>query len=179
MPITYRYDPPTDVVRVAAAGDVTGAEIRDYFQAVVREPWWRPGMCFLADNRGVTTMPSQADLQSGAIALVRSAAYAGNAPVAVMVATPLQYGVVRQFDSLSAPGGAEMEPVLPDSPHLARGLTRRSRCLHATTDLQGPRLSPVTQLPREVEYRVVEMVGPAPVVTPGGRSGAIIPLHAN
>jgi hypothetical protein len=85
MPIRYEYDTDADVVHVDAVGDVTGVEIRGYFEAVVREPWWRPG-------------------------LVRSAAYSGHARIAVLVANSLQYGIVRQFDGLSFGGGALMAP---------------------------------------------------------------------
>jgi len=105
MPIRYRYDQPAALVRVDAAGDLTGADLRDYFVALVRESWWRPGLRILADNRGVTSLPSLPELQDSAIALAQSQAYRGGARVAILVATTLQYGAVRQFQGLSGDDG--------------------------------------------------------------------------
>jgi hypothetical protein len=119
MPLRYRYDPATDIVRVHATGAISGSEIRDYFQALVRETWWRPGMRFLADNREVTSMPPHSGLEIGALAMVRSAAYGGGARVSVVVADSLQYGVVRQFDGLSAEAGAEMRPFYDEAEAIA------------------------------------------------------------
>jgi hypothetical protein len=67
-------------------------------------------MRFLSDNRDVTALPSQADLRTSALTMVRTAAYQGQARVAVLVANAVQYGIARQFESLTTQGDAEITP---------------------------------------------------------------------
>ena len=115
MPIVYHYDQTADIVRIDATGDVTALEIQAYFEAVVREPWWRPGLRYLADNRGITTPATSGALQTGALAAARTSAYQGGARVAVLVDSPIAYGLVRQFDALITEAGGVMVPFYHDA----------------------------------------------------------------
>ncbi len=119
MPIRYRYDAAADLVCVESTGVIPAAVVHAYYAAVAREPWLRPGMRFLADNRGVRTLPPSAEIESAAFAAVRAAAYVGSALIAVIVPDAAQFGVIRQFQAFSEEGGATMRPFYGEDEALA------------------------------------------------------------
>ena len=110
MPIRYSYDAAADLVRVESFGHVTSDDIRGYYEGLAAEPWMRPGMRFLADNRALTDVPPAGELGTAVLAAVRRAFFLTGARVAVLVANPFQYGTTRQFAAFSADAGAQIEP---------------------------------------------------------------------
>jgi len=97
-------------VRVESVGDVTSEDISGYYDGLAREPWMRPRLRFLVDNRALTSVPPNDEFVDDALAAGRRAFYLGGARVAVLVKTTFQYAITRQFAVLSDQAGAKIEP---------------------------------------------------------------------
>lgn len=56
LPISFRFDPTHNIVRLECTGAVTDAEVTDVIEAVYGSPGHQPGMHELLDCLGVTQM---------------------------------------------------------------------------------------------------------------------------
>ena len=110
MPARHWIDQDASLIIADLSGDVTSAEILDYYLAVASDPTLRPGLAVLADARTVTGVPPFTEL----IALANAKP---NAPpdlrptcAAVVVSAGWLFGIIRQFAALAERGGIRVVP---------------------------------------------------------------------
>jgi hypothetical protein len=108
--IRYEIDSAAGLVRVTVSGDVTSAEIFDYYAAVAADPALRPGLSIFADCRAVTSVPPFAELSVAANVQARAPADLRPSRAAVLVSSGWLFGIVRQFAALAERGGILVVP---------------------------------------------------------------------
>lgn len=96
MPLTYRVDKDTHIVRSQGSGHLTVDDLLEYFTASRADPDFDPSMHRLMDLRGVTHLPPSADIRSLAT-FVRTKAPTDTARMAILAPSDLAYGVAMMF----------------------------------------------------------------------------------
>ena len=103
MPITYRVDAERQTVRVKGTEPLTAEDLERYFRETRADARILPSADRLFDIRGVTTVPSTADLAR----IARDLRESGGLPegrVAVLVDSDLTHGVARMFSGFAGLG---------------------------------------------------------------------------
>jgi len=95
MPIDLTFDEPA-VVKVTASGVVTFADIALALDELLADARIVPGMSMLSDARGVTSLPSTAELRLIARDL-KPLRDRGITRIAIYTDSTFVYGVVRMF----------------------------------------------------------------------------------
>ena len=99
-------------------------EIFEFYTTVGSDPAFVPGMPFLVDARGVTRIAPLQQLRGTAVEAQRAPAFSAPPRSAALVSTPLMFGIVRQWASLSGDGNLETRPFY-DEDEAMRWLTAR------------------------------------------------------
>jgi hypothetical protein len=102
--MTYRIDSDAGMLLVVGDGAITQSERLGAMNAWLRHPAYRPGLRTLCDFSATTSTPTMADLHEIVALIEQQAASIGKKKVAVVTATPVTYGVARQFQALTDSG---------------------------------------------------------------------------
>lgn len=101
VPITYAVNTEQNFVQVTWQGDVTGEEYRTHLRAMLRDPDALRAGRSLTDLRGANVLLSGAELNAignvEAVPLLSGRRW----KTAVVVSSPLNYGLTRQYQILS------------------------------------------------------------------------------
>lgn len=96
MPLTYRVDKDSHIVRSQGSGALSVEDLLQYFAASRADPEFEPSMHRLMDLREVTQLPSSADVRSLAT-FVRTKAPTETARMAILASSDLAFGVSMMF----------------------------------------------------------------------------------
>jgi hypothetical protein len=96
MPLTYRVDKDSHIVRSQGSGALSVEDLLQYFAASRADPEFDPSMHRLMDLREVTHLPSSADIRSLAT-FVRTKAPTETARMAILASSDLAFGVSMMF----------------------------------------------------------------------------------
>ena len=109
MPLTYRIDLEANMIFVLGEGALTQADKIEGMRAWMADPDYRPGLNVLFDFAAVTTPGTREDLQQTVAFIARKAATIGRKKVALVMASPLAFGVARQFHALLGETALELD----------------------------------------------------------------------
>jgi hypothetical protein len=104
MPMTYRIDSDAGMLFVVGDGAITQSERLGAMHAWLRHPAYRPGLRTLCDFSAATSTPTMSDLHEIVALLEQQAAAIGRKKVAMVTASPVTFGVARQFQALTDSG---------------------------------------------------------------------------
>jgi hypothetical protein len=124
VPIRYEIRP--GLVHVVIDDVLDAGEIFAFYGALGRDPGFRPGTPFLVDARAVDRVAPLTELRGTALEARRNPVFAVPTKSAALVATPLMFGVVRQWAMLSADSNLVTRPfydVVEAQEWLARPIT--------------------------------------------------------
>ena len=110
MPVRYEIEPP--IASLLMEGDVGPGDVVECLSALAADPAHRPGMPQLVDMRAVTRVAQVADHERVAYAFERMREHFAGARCAVVVATPVMFGAVRQFGTLAERAGLDVAPFM-------------------------------------------------------------------
>ena len=113
MSFTYHIDPAAGLLTVVGEGVVTQPERLATMRAWLSDPAFRPDLDTLCDFAGALSKPSLPEMIEIADFIKRHAASIGQVKLAVVVAKPVTFGAVRQFESLVAFDPLQVE-IFPD-----------------------------------------------------------------
>ncbi len=102
MPVTYRIEKARRLLVLTATGVVTAGEVREWRQAVGRDPDFAPDHRALFDGTAVTKFDLSTD---DVYAIVAAPLFARNARRAFVATNRLGFGLARMFESLRAMKG--------------------------------------------------------------------------
>lgn len=101
MPITYRHDPDQQVTFTTWSGAITADEIRQHWAALLSDPGPMSARRSVADMRDTIPAVSADELMHLIRRVLAPRLDGGGWRLGVVVASPAQYGKVRQFDAMS------------------------------------------------------------------------------
>jgi hypothetical protein len=96
MPLTFQVDLENRIVRSRGSGELTSADLLDYFTNTRADPDYDDSMSRVMDLRDVTQLPSSDDVRSLA-AFARSKAPVPDARMAIIASSDLAFGVSMMF----------------------------------------------------------------------------------
>ena len=96
MPITYSFDPSEHVIHTLVTGEARLATIREHLNAISAEPWF-PAPAVVDVRLAGTGIPS-AEVRSVVDIFRRLGPRLDGAPIAVIVASDVAYGLVRMME---------------------------------------------------------------------------------
>jgi hypothetical protein len=96
MPMTYRVDKESGIVRSLGTGVLSVADILGYFAASRADPDYDSSMHRLMDLRAVSQLPSSEDIRSLAV-FARTKAPVETARMAILASSDLAFGVSMMF----------------------------------------------------------------------------------
>ena len=121
MSITYSFDATRGMLFAQVTGLTTLADIENYFLRVSHEPWFP--VPALTDVRTSSTDISTDDVRAAADRLRRLAPRLHGAPIAILTASPVSFGLSRMIEQLL---GDEVNiQVFRDEPSALAWLTER------------------------------------------------------
>jgi SpoIIAA-like len=97
VPLTYRIDVARRLVVSLATGRLTDADLQQHQQQLQQDPAFAPSLCQLVDWTGVTDL---AVTTEGLRQRVRQSIFHPGAPRAMVVSSPVQYGMARMIQTL-------------------------------------------------------------------------------
>jgi len=98
MPIQYAFDPTDRILHTTVSGFVSLEDVSDYFEKVQREDWFPSPS--LTELRELKSDMSSADVRAVASLLHKLGPKLRGAPLAVLVHTDLDFGLVRMIEQL-------------------------------------------------------------------------------
>jgi hypothetical protein len=103
MQWTARFDADPALLTLTVSGVAHVDGFREYLEGVLEDPAWAPGKAALIDFRDLRLEHlSFADLERIVELHVPHRTRIGNSPMAVVVSRPVDFGIVRMWESLSA-----------------------------------------------------------------------------
>ena len=96
MPLTFQVDRENRIVRSRGTGELTTADLLEYFTNTRADPNYEESMGRIMDLREVTQLPSSEDVRSLA-AFARSKAPVPDARMAIIAPSDLAFGVSMMF----------------------------------------------------------------------------------
>jgi hypothetical protein len=105
VPFTYRIDPHAGVIFYTGEGRITQSERLETILAALNDPDHRPGFDALCDFSAATSIPTLPELRELIELAQRHAPLVGHTKMAIVAASPVVFGVARQFEALA--GAAE------------------------------------------------------------------------
>lgn len=124
MAIVYSID-PSGLVRVTATGVVSPEEVMDFLGRLGADPAFRPAAPQFVDLRGMEHPASVGEVERIATAYTRMSEQFGGVRCAMLVDTPVMFGVARQFGTMVE--GARVEAAPFTSEHDAWAWLRGER----------------------------------------------------
>ena len=113
MPVRYEILPHR-AVHVRMTGAINPGEVVDFLHNLARDPALEPAMPHFGDMRGVTQPATGADLERIASALEQMRPHFVGVRCAVVVASPLVFGTVRQFGAMVERAGMDVTPFVDE-----------------------------------------------------------------
>jgi hypothetical protein len=106
VPIVYRYEPATRIVRIEFSGEIAEAELVDVAHRLATDSSLPPGHRELVDLRGVErTSVTSAALRHVAGLFTRTDGRADRTRVAVCAPADLAFGLSRMYEVYREPAG--------------------------------------------------------------------------
>lgn len=97
-----RFEPDGSRVTITVTGIARAEGFNAYLDGVLGDVAWRPGMPVLVDFRGLQISHLRYQDVEGIVALhVPYVERIGDSPVAVLVSRPVDFGIVRMWESLA------------------------------------------------------------------------------
>lgn len=109
MAIVYCID-ASGLVRITVTGMVSAAEVTDFLETLGADAALRPAAPQLVDLRGMAQAASIADVELIAATYERMTTQFAGARCAMLVGTPVMFGVARQFGTLVERAHVEAAP---------------------------------------------------------------------
>jgi len=101
MPITYRHDPDQQVTFTTWSGAITAEDIRQHWAVLLSDPGPMQARRSVADIRETVPAVSGDELMRLIRRTLAPRLDGGGWRLAVVVASPAQYGKARQFDAMA------------------------------------------------------------------------------
>lgn len=103
MPITHHIDLEAGIIFVERSGTIASQDEQQALKRRLADPAYRPGLGLLVDCTGMDPADSTEVVRYLADQTARMAATLRCGPLAVLVATDIQYGMARMYQLMTEP----------------------------------------------------------------------------
>jgi len=108
MALTYRIDAPAGLIHITSRDRLSGIEMEQVADSLLKDPEFRPGLDVLSDCRELSVAPSTDEARVAA-ELIQRVGSAGIGRVAIVATSAVIYGMSQMIGGLAGLRGYEVE----------------------------------------------------------------------
>ena len=101
MPVTYRIDRDSGLIRTRCVGVVTFAEVIDHFRALERDPACRDHLDVVLDLGDLSSIPTPDQLRAVSVEIAQIQPKIRFGACAIVAKTDVLFGMSRMFEALA------------------------------------------------------------------------------